>query len=200
MTDEKTIAIYDEKAQDYAEMVSSDSPDASLRAFMEAIPTGGRVLDLGCGPGNASAMMRDAGLLPDAVDASPGMVALAQEKYNLPARVMTFDELTGEGIYDGVWANFSLLHAPRADLPRHFAAIARALNPDGIFHIGMKTGADAKRDRLGRKYTYVTIPELKELFTTAGFTVITEKTGEDAGLDGVVAPWVVMLARKTNDA
>ena len=200
MADAKTIAIYDTKAQAYAEMVSRDAPDAALQVFMDALPPGGRVLDLGCGPGKSSAMMRDAGFVPDPVDASAGMVALAQEKYGLEARLATFDALTGEAIYDGVWANFSLLHAPRADLPRHFAAISHALRPRGIFHVGMKTGTDAKRDGLGRKYTYVTVPELRGLLEDAGFAVITEKTGAEAGFDGVVAPWVVMLAKKNADA
>ncbi|MEL6574017.1 MAG: class I SAM-dependent methyltransferase [Pseudomonadota bacterium] len=200
MADHKTIAIYNEKAQDYAKMVSKGAPDASLLAFMEALPPGGRALDLGCGPGNASAIMRDAGFVPDAVDASPSMIALAKEKFGLEGRVATFDDLSGDAIYDGVWANFSLLHAPRAELPRHFEAIAKALRPGGIFHIGMKTGTDVKRDRLGRQYTYVTVPELHGLFEDAGFAVMAEKTGEEAGFDGVIAPWVVMLAKKTADA
>ncbi len=200
MADDKTIAIYDEKAQEYAELVSRGTPDAALQAFIDAVPPGGRVLDLGCGPGNSAAMMRDAGLQAEAVDASPGMVALARETYGLDARVATFDDLSGTAIYDGVWANFSLLHAPREDLPKHFDAIAEALRPGGVFHIGMKTGADMARDSIGRQYTYVTVEELHGLFSNAGFEVIKETTGEGVGLDGSVAPWVVMLTKKVDHA
>lgn len=200
MVDQETVAVYDAKVAEYADAVSSAEPDQDLRAFMDALPTVAKVLDLGCGTGNSSAMMREAGFNPDPVDASAGMVAHAREIYGLDARQMTFDELDAEAAYDGVWANFSLLHAPRADLPRHVGAIATALKPGGHFHIGMKTGEDEKRDGIGRKYTYVTVPELRDLFARAGFEVIRERLGADKGLDGVVADWAVMLGRKTADA
>lgn len=200
MADAQTIAVYDDKVGEYADVVSRTAPDRHLQAFIDALPVGGHALDLGCGPGNSAAMMRDAGLVPDAVDASQGMIDHAIATYDLPARVMTFDALTAEATYDGVWANFSLLHAPRADLPRHFAAIATALKPGGVFHIGMKTGTAEQRDTIGRQYTYVTVEELRDLFSGAGFIVLTEATGEGKGLEGTVAPWVVMLARKDPDA
>ncbi|HEV8034015.1 class I SAM-dependent methyltransferase, partial [Yoonia sp.] len=111
MADARTIATYDAKAADYALMVTSDTPDASLQAFIDLIPHGGRVLDLGCGPGTASAHMRAAGLLPDPVDASQGMIKIARNTFGLPARLGEFDDIDGDEIYDGIWANFSLLHA-----------------------------------------------------------------------------------------
>ena len=66
MSDKRTIAVYDARAQAYLDLVSKDTPDADLQAFLDAMPEGGRALDLGCGPGNSAAMMRDAGLQVDA--------------------------------------------------------------------------------------------------------------------------------------
>lgn len=200
MADRRTLAIYDAKAGDYAKLVGRDGPNPHLQRFLGMVATGGRVLDLGCGPGTASVVMRDAGFDPDPVDASAGMVAHAADTHGLPARQMTFAQLRAEAAYDGVWANFSLLHAPRSALPGHLAAISTALKPQGAFHVGMKTGAGEKRDGLGRQYTYVTAGELRDLLVAAGLTVDYEDTGAGKGLDGEVAPWVILQARKTNDA
>jgi len=109
-----------------------------------------------------------------------------------------FDDLVGlapESLH-GVWANFSLLHAPRADLPRHLKAIARALKPAGVLHITMKTGENAARDRLGRLYTYVTVAELHDLLAEAGLTLTASRLGADTGLDGSVSDWVSCLAQR----
>ena len=196
MPDARTIATYDKKAADYARRFGADKPDASLQAFINLVPQGGRVLDLGCGPATASAHMRAAGLLPDPIDASPGMVKIANDTHDINARVATFDDISEEAVYDGVWANFSLLHAPRADLPRYFAALAGALRPDGVLHVGMKTGSGAARDAMDRFYTYVSVQELHALIAATGLTVTDVKEGEEVGLAGTKDPFVLMRARK----
>ena len=146
--DERTIAAYDARAGAYAERFDAAGPDRNLQDFIAALATGARVLDLGCGPGNASAFMRAAGLKPDPIDASAKMVALANARHAIGARLATFDDIGGVGEYEAVWANFSLLHAAAGDLPRYLAALARALKPGGLLHIGMKTGSGAARDRI----------------------------------------------------
>ncbi|KQB96216.1 methyltransferase type 11 [Loktanella sp. 1ANDIMAR09] len=197
MADARTIATYDAKAADYAHMVTSDRPDASLQAFIDLIPQGGHVLDLGCGPGTASAHMRAAGLLPDPVDASQGMIDIARNKFGLPARLGEFDDIDGNEIYDGIWANFSLLHAAPDDLPRHFKTLFKATKAGGVIHVGMKTGTGIARDRMNRLYTYVTVDALMALLTSAGYQVNYTKEGTEAGLAGTLDPFVIMRGQKT---
>lgn len=124
------------------------------------------------------------------------MVALANETHDIGARVMTFDDLDAVAAYEGVWANFSLLHADRADLPRYLGAIARALTPAGVLHIGMKTGAGQARDKLERFYTYVSVAELRDLLAKAGFDILAAEEGRERGCAGDVEPFVIMRARK----
>ena len=194
--DEKTIQLYNEKAADYAaKFDSSGKPRSHLVRFMGALPQGGSVLDLGCGPGGASGHMMRAGFDVDAVDASREMVRMAIETQGVAARVATFDDLDADGVYDGVWANFSLLHAPREALPKHLAAIARSLRSGGIFNIGMKTGTGMSRDHLERRYTFVTEDELVGLLDDAGLDVIAKDVGHEVGLAGTDDPWIVIMAR-----
>lgn len=194
-TDAHTLRVYDERAADYAAMTNNDKPDIQLQAFLDALPPGADLLDLGCGPGRSAGMMADRGHRVVALDASAEMVKLAARHPGVAAHQATFYTLP-DGPFDGIWANFSLLHATRGDLPRHLADIAARLPVGGVFHIGMKTGAGMKRDRLGRRYTYVSDIELTGLLVAVGLTVLHRWTGNDAGLDGTKAPWLCLLARK----
>ncbi|MCR9126304.1 MAG: class I SAM-dependent methyltransferase [Rhodobacteraceae bacterium] len=195
MSDEQTIRFYDDQAEGYARMTDAAlAVDPRLTAFIAACPASGRVLDLGCGPGAAAARMADAGLQADAVDAAAEMVALAARHNGVRAWQARFEDIDAVQVYDGIWANFSLLHAPRADMPDHLGRLHRALRPGGVLHIALKTGEGEKRDRIGRLYTYFTDAELTALLTRAGFTVTERHTGCDVGYDGVPADWIAMLA------
>ncbi|WP_372570444.1 class I SAM-dependent DNA methyltransferase [Ruegeria jejuensis] len=188
-----TLRIYNEKAGEYADL-TSDYSDPLLDDFIARLPQGSTVLDLGCGPGDAAAAMARAGHKVDALDGSAEMVALADTHPGVTAKLATFEQLQGSDLYDGVWANFSLLHATRDAFPAHMAAIKDALKPDGLFHIGMKLGTGAGPDRLGRYYTYYTQEELEDRMMEAGFTLIDQHFGASEGLDGQMADWIVVRA------
>lgn len=193
--DRETLRVYGKEVDRYAGLTEDLDRLPALVDFIARLPRGGHALDLGCGPGWAAARMAADGLRVTATDATPEMVTMAANAPGVTAQLATFDDIDGVDLYDGIWAHFSLLHAPRADLPRHLAALATALKPGGWFHIGMKTGTGEKRDPLGRRYTYVTEDELDNLLRTAGLTPRESETGEEVGLDGVLAPWVTILAR-----
>jgi len=198
MPDAKTIAFYDSAADRYDNLTATDRPSQSLMAFMALLPSGATVLDLGCGPARASANMRAAGLHPDPVDASQGMIDLANATHDIGARLLTFDEVDMIAAYDGIWANFSLLHAPRDDLPRIFAALAAALRPHGIIHVGVKTGTGQARDHIDRLYTYFSVSELHALLSAAGFAVLATQEGHEVGCAGTDDPYVIVRARKND--
>ncbi|WGW04953.1 class I SAM-dependent methyltransferase [Tropicibacter oceani] len=196
MTDPVTIEVYNRRAEEYAQVTASDGPDATLAAFIEGLPKGARVLDLGCGPGAAAAHMARAGLSVEAWDASASMVALAAAQPGVDARQASFDDLAKAEAdsFDAIWANFSLLHAPRAAMPRHLAQIARILRPGGRFHIAVKEGQGSKRDRLGRLYAFYTQEDLTGLLKDAGLSPGPFQTGRDRGLDGALSPWISVTA------
>ena len=193
MSDARTLAVYEARAEAYD--VLGGPPDAEMVAFAEALPEGGRVLDLGCGPGTAARRLVDLGLTVEAWDASEAMVAKTRAR-GVDTRVARFEDLEAEAAYDGVWAAFSLLHAPRADLPGLLDRVARALRPGGRLHLGMKTGAGERRDGLGRFYAFWSVEELRALLETRGLSVVSVREGEEAGLAGTVDPFCVIAARK----
>jgi SAM-dependent methyltransferase len=95
MTDVQTLAVYDAKIEDYLRLTQAP-PSKSLLAFIKAIPEGGRVLDLGCGPGLAAAEMARQGCNVEAIDGSAEMVAAASKHPGVTAQQATFDELPSQ--------------------------------------------------------------------------------------------------------
>ncbi len=198
-TDPETIAVYDTRAEDYANAFTDIYMEPGLAGFIDRLPKGARILDLGCGPGAHAAVMHQHGFDVVATDASAAMVEMARKHEGIEVRHATFDDLAEQNEFDGIWAHFSLLHAPRDQFPYHLSRIARALKPGGFFQIGLKTGEGEKRDHLGRFYTFYTAEQLREHLRKAQFSIISEMTGEDVGLAGTLDPWIEILARlKTN--
>lgn len=196
MADQETLSVYADYAADYAKRFAQDKPDVHLRKFMSALPTEARVLDLGCGTGRTTAFMVRAGLDAEGWDASPEMAAMGMTNHEISIRVATFGELDATEAYDGIFANFSLLHAPKSDMPNHLARIAKALKPGGHLHIGLKMGNGEARDKLGRFYAYYTDPEITALLNDVGLPSIDRSYGADIGLDGEPTPWIILLAQK----
>ena len=56
MSDAQTIAAYNKEADRYAELAKTDPAQEGLTSFLELVPIGGLVLDLGCGPGHTAAL------------------------------------------------------------------------------------------------------------------------------------------------
>ena len=197
--DDETLRVYDARAAEYARVTAADAPGPLLAAFIAALPTGARVLDLGCGPGIDAGHMAAAGLVVEAVDASAAMIDLARGQKGVAARQADFDIFAAErhsAAYHGIWANFSLLHAPRDALSRYLSAIHAALRPGGQFHIAVKTGEGHARDSLGRTYTYYSEAELSAYLTDAGLTPTDTAHGREPGLDGKLADWIAIRATR----
>jgi SAM-dependent methyltransferase len=101
---------------------------------------GGRLLEIGAGPGHDSAFFAGHGLQVVATDLSPAMVGFCRQK-GLDAHVMDFLHLDfPAGSFDAVYALNCLLHVPNADLPEVLAAIRAVLRPGGWLYLGVYGG------------------------------------------------------------
>ncbi|WP_377193189.1 class I SAM-dependent DNA methyltransferase [Ruegeria meonggei] len=192
MTDQKTIDAYSSRVSAYLSIPLPPEQIESRLAFAEAVGEG-HVLDLGSGPGSDSAFFLREGLTVRALDATPAFVQHAREN-GVDAHLGTFDDVTEVAEYDGVYASFSLLHAPRKDFPRHLAAIRQALKPGGVFFLGLKLGTGEHRDDLDRYYTYFSQTEIEEALAAAGFTIDRITTGMGRGLAGSYDGFILVLA------
>ena len=192
--DAETLGVYAAQAETYAKRFDTKRKDPWMESFAAAMPEGGDVLELGCGPGRTAAFFVAQGLTVDAVDASPEMASVAKDLHGVDVRIATFDEISGTDLYDGIWANFSLLHAPKAAFPNHLSRLARALRPGGRVHLGLKEGTGEKRDSLGRFYAFYEEQELRDLLGAVGWHVSNVDRGRAAGRAGDDEPWLILTA------
>ncbi|MBS8226230.1 class I SAM-dependent methyltransferase [Vannielia litorea] len=195
MNPEDTLAVYDARVEDYVAMSAAVKERKDLEAFLSHLPPGARVLDLGCGPGASAAVMAEQGFEVEALDGSSEMVARAEAIPGVTARQARFEDVDGRAVYDGIWANFSLLHAPRAEFPGHLARLHTALKPDGWLHLGMKLGEGEGPDSIGRFYCYYGEAELDGLLAAAGFVPRARRVSRGKGLSGQVDDFICILAQ-----
>lgn len=165
--DPQTLAFYDREATTYGARRLPEE-HRRLNAFLARLTPGAQVLDLGCGGGQDSAAMLARGFEVTAVDGSPGLAAVAEQRIGRPVQVLLFEDLAFTEAFDGVWANASLTHVPVDGLTDVLGRVRRALRPDGLFYAGFKAGDGGGRDALGRWFSYLNEAELRTAYDAAG--------------------------------
>lgn len=100
------------------------------------------VVDIGCGPGQVGAFVRERGRRVVGLDLSPEMVRLA--KGRLDAAVVADMRLLplGTGQMGGLVAFYSLIHLRRSELEPTLAEFRRALRPGGHVLFSAHEGHD----------------------------------------------------------
>lgn len=140
----ETVRSYDLDAAAYVEAgaVMPASVSAHIEDFAARLRPGAWVLEIGSGGGRDAALMEDLGLRVRRTDITPAFVELLRAQGHEADLVdpLTDDLTCMQGPYDGVWANASLLHVARTDLPTVLARLAVVTRPGGLLSIRVKEG------------------------------------------------------------
>ncbi|GGW16833.1 methyltransferase [Streptomyces capoamus] len=145
MTDTRTF--YDTIAEDYAAhfrdpLAERPLERALLAAYAEQVGPGGRVADLGCGPGAVTAHLAGLGLSVFGLDLSASMVAVARRDFPglwFGQGCMRELPLAG-GSLAGVVSWYSSIHTPVDELPALFREFHRVLAPGGRLLLAFQVG------------------------------------------------------------
>ncbi|MFI6617449.1 class I SAM-dependent methyltransferase [Streptomyces sp. NPDC050528] len=142
----RTRSFYDAVAEDYAEMFAGERAEprdgAVLAGFAELVGRGGRVADLGCGPGRTTAHLASLGLDVFGLDLSESMLAIARREN--PGLRFRQGSMLDLDIPDGTLAAavswYSSIHTPVDQLPSLFAEFHRVLAPGGYLLLAFQAG------------------------------------------------------------
>lgn len=114
----------------------------NAKKFSSKLPSGGRVLDLGCGSGRALKLFTEKGFTVVGIDFSEAMLRLAK-KLVLGASLKKMDIRQLEfpdASFDGIWSCFSLLHIPKRDIGAVLSGLRRVLKPGGVLFVAVSLG------------------------------------------------------------
>jgi SAM-dependent methyltransferase len=140
-----TAEAYDAMAVRYADFARNALDDmpldrSMLAAFADSVRAAGNgpVAELGCGPGQTTAHLRDLELDVFGIDLSPVMIDLAREAYpGLRFEVGSMDALDlPDGGLSGILSWYSVIHTPPEELRPYFTEFRRVLAPGGHLLLG----------------------------------------------------------------
>ena len=200
-----THAFYGDpgKAADY--VAKTKDLVVNLDPFLSKLPSGVppsslRILDAGCGSGRDTKAFMDRGYRVEAFDASAALVEKARELTKaLVIQCLFQDFFVTSPRYDGIWAQASLLHVPRAALPDVIFHLADSLVFGGLLWATFKYGAEPTIDNRGRFFTNMTEDSAKALFRGCPLLERVEcevESGSSSG--GEPTSWVTVYGFKNH--
>ena len=103
---------------------------------------GNCVLDLGCGAGHDALRLKRYNLQVQGLDISEVMLAQAKQHVQGVEFIQgDFRHIpTEDDLYDGVWANASLIYLTKEDFHKAVAEVYRVLKPGGVFFSSYRIG------------------------------------------------------------
>lgn len=138
-----TVEYYDKHADDYYLQTNNIDMSESYRKFIhqlkEAKREGGRLLDAGCGVGRDTRHFIKVGYKVHSFDLSEKMCEITNRYPFAFCEQKSFLDLDEYEEYDGIWANASLLHVSKSDLPTALLKLTKALKVGGILFASFKT-------------------------------------------------------------
>jgi 2-polyprenyl-3-methyl-5-hydroxy-6-metoxy-1,4-benzoquinol methylase len=180
-----TVAAYDGAAEPYsdASWEIDDAFGAGLDSYASAVGAGGTVLEIGSAGGRDAIALEERGLKVRRTDVTPAFVELMRSRgYDADLLDPLTDDLGGP--YDGVWANATLLHVAREDLPTVLRNLAAATRPGGVLAMSLKEGDGEEwsvhgRVQAPRRFVYWREAPLRAVLLDAGWRVreLTHETG-----------------------
>ena len=195
----KTLEYYNERAVEFWEGTRDhdvrQNIDALLRHIVAAPPW--RILDLGCGPGRDLATFRALGHTAIGLDGSAPFAALARKHSGCEVWQQDFIALDLPAThFDGVFANASLFHVPRSELPRVLGQLHAALKPGGVLFSSNPRGNNEEGWNGARYGVYHDLEAWRAFVQAAGFTEL-EHYYRPPGLPREQQPWLASVWRRT---
>jgi SAM-dependent methyltransferase len=193
-----TLGHYNQHADSFWQGTKDHDVSQNRDALLKYLHGKGpfRVLDFGCGPGRDLKVFKDLGHEAVGLEGAERFVESARDYSGCEVWLQDFLSLQLPPEYfDGIFANASLFHVPRQELPRILRELWAALRMEGVLFSSNPRG-DNEEGWSGERYgVYYDWERWRELVTAAGFAEITHYY-RPPGLPREQQPWLASLWRK----
>ncbi|WP_342244314.1 class I SAM-dependent methyltransferase [Pseudomonas sp. OTU5201] len=193
-----TLDDYNRNAEDFREGTRdhdvSQNIEAMLRHIRGCAPF--TILDFGCGPGRDLQSFTRLGHCAVGLDGAESFVAMARADSGCEVWHQDFLalDLPAER-FDGIFANASLFHVPRQELPRVLRQLHATLKPGGVLFSSNPRGQNDEGWNGSRYGAWHDYESWKALLEAAGFEAV-EHYYRPSGLPREQQPWLASVWRK----
>lgn len=132
------IPTYNKIADAYTKQYFNDLTDIPyVDKFLQTLPEGAKLLDIGCGPGTFTKHLKQKGFEVEGVDLSEEMIKIAKEKVSeVSFSLMDMRKLDyPDSSFDGLLVAYSLIHIASEEIPATLEGFNRILKPNGSIMI-----------------------------------------------------------------
>ena len=198
---ENTKKVYKELGKKYLDSIESIDVDY-FREFIDSLPKGGLVLDVGCAGGRDAEKLSKEGFKVVGIDFVEDFIDESRKRLpEVDFRVMDMMRMDfGDEAFDGIWASAVIVHIKKEDIPRVLNEYSRVLKGKGCLYLYVKKGKGTvlMNDKLSqvrkRLFSFFEKDELEEFLNDGGFKIIKSKVFNDhAGRD---LQWIAVIAKK----
>ena len=194
----RTLAHYDEAAQAFQEATRDHDVSQNYEALLGAIEGSApfALLDFGCGPGRDLRYFRSLGHKAVGLDGSASFVSMAREQSGCEVWHQNFLDLSlPPARFDGIFANASLFHVPRQELPGVLGALHGTLVERGVLFCSNPRGQDTEGFSGQRYGVFHSLEAWRAHMTASGFSEIAHYY-RPAGRPRGEQPWLATVWRK----
>ncbi|WP_341676770.1 methyltransferase domain-containing protein [Niveibacterium sp. SC-1] len=194
-----TLAHYEARAEAFRAGTQDHDVSQNIAALLGAIRAVPPfdILDFGCGPGRDLLAFAALGHRPVGLEGAASFVAMAREASDCEVWQQDFLSLDlPPARFDGVFANASLFHVPRANLPAVLAALHATLRTGGALFASNPRGNDEEGWSGERYGVWHRWESWRDFLLAAGFAEV-EHYYRPAGLPREQQPWLASVWRKT---
>jgi len=195
---DRTLQYYDRSAEGFWEGTRDHDVSQNIHALLQRIEGEApfTILDLGCGPGRDLKAFTALGHVAIGLEGASRFAEMARAYSG--SEVWLQDLLRLElplQHFDGVFANATLFHVPRQELPRVLRELHATLKPRGVLFASNPRGDNEEGWNRGRFGAYHDLDGWRRYVSAAGFTELAHYY-RPAGRPRDQQPWLATVWRK----